>query len=803
MAENTEILRQRLYKTEMYMGDFDPNKAGGYDVLNQVSLFGCVWESKIDDNVSAPAVWDGGDTITPNTQDWKQVSGDYQAWLLNKDRPAQSEEYPFNNMGYVVLQKNIVNTAGEGETPVYKNLLTQDAFYKDGPNNTRVPNTNTIFEVRYAFELSEDVTIPSGSELKFNGGSISGAYTITGNNTVIFCDNNTNVFNGVTINGSYYMENITHKMFAGYNNDTELLRAMLNMLFNNSAKATLSLENNRTYNIYHEVFSSYLMSIYMYSNVSDKTIIGNNATINDQRTRAEIWGQGRGGDGNFDGVLQLDKAKNININGLNYQNLNEDNGFTYDDNLGYVGYSFILLLGDCDNININVNVNGPRYGVKTGDYSRPSATGLKGLTNSKIIVNAQKTGYPIVIALGDNLFLKTNSKTHHRAIWAGGITNTKIEAIVEDPHIAPLEVLVCCSHHSDNVNTLYYKEFSDLDITVEDFTNANPAVQTQAVGFQVSAESVFDGRTEPFNIQNVKVNAISHYGYVAPANFDIAQNGKEFSDVFNNFAFIVKSVIHENSAPFRIWYLNNQIYSNFVVSAYNTLVAFRSYTKTDGHYNIIFKQSESSTIKIQGPGVVVKDSVNMTLGDFLSSINNYILVKNTSISDIIGSTEIYYIDGIDGWGDSFPTLHSNIKFYSFFNTSLKRVGIWDGTKWLDDKANSIGAIVGMNPPSDFAQHTQWGYQFWSQTTRRLAIWNGYETRWEEVDGAKYNVLRSGRFAQKPDASEIYIGFRYFCNDRQTTEGATNGIEIIYKGQDLTDPQNPVDIWVDALGRTVS
>ena len=56
----------------------------GYDQLDQCSLFGCVWESKIDDNETAPTVWDGEDIITSNTQDWKLVSGDDEVWVMNK-----------------------------------------------------------------------------------------------------------------------------------------------------------------------------------------------------------------------------------------------------------------------------------------------------------------------------------------------------------------------------------------------------------------------------------------------------------------------------------------------------------------------------------------------------------------------------------------------------------------------------------------------------------------------------------------------------------------------------------------------
>jgi hypothetical protein len=59
-----------------------------------------------------------------------------------------------------------------------------------------------------------------------------------------------------------------------------------------------------------------------------------------------------------------------------------------------------------------------------------------------------------------------------------------------------------------------------------------------------------------------------------------------------------------------------------------------------------------------------------------------------------------------------------------------------------------------------------------------------------------NVSVSGTFANKPTIASnlINIGYRYFCTDRQTIEGAIPGIVITHKG---------TDIWVDALGRVVS
>ena len=63
-----------------------------------------------------------------------------------------------------------------------------------------------------------------------------------------------------------------------------------------------------------------------------------------------------------------------------------------------------------------------------------------------------------------------------------------------------------------------------------------------------------------------------------------------------------------------------------------------------------------------------------------------------------------------------------------------------------------------------------------------------------ADGINLDVLNTGTFSQKPTASQgIPVGFQYFCTDKQTTEGATNGIMIYHKGG---------DIWVDALGRVI-
>ena len=68
-------------------------------------------------------------------------------------------------------------------------------------------------------------------------------------------------------------------------------------------------------------------------------------------------------------------------------------------------------------------------------------------------------------------------------------------------------------------------------------------------------------------------------------------------------------------------------------------------------------------------------------------------------------------------------------------------------------------------------------------------------KWLDFLGNPISAKTSGTFSEKPNSSTgIKVGFAYFCTDRQTTEGSTDGIMIYHKGE---------DVWVDALGRVIS
>lgn len=81
----------------------------------------------------------------------------------------------------------------------------------------QVSDTNTIYEVRYEFDLSgASKTIPSGVILRFNGGCIKNG-TIVGDDTRI--QYNGTIFDNVTISGTWIVPEIRSDMFKSLSNN--------------------------------------------------------------------------------------------------------------------------------------------------------------------------------------------------------------------------------------------------------------------------------------------------------------------------------------------------------------------------------------------------------------------------------------------------------------------------------------------------------------------------------------------------------------------------------------------------------
>ena len=80
-------------------------------------------------------------------------------------------------------------------------------------------------------------------------------------------------------------------------------------------------------------------------------------------------------------------------------------------------------------------------------------------------------------------------------------------------------------------------------------------------------------------------------------------------------------------------------------------------------------------------------------------------------------------------------------------------------------------------------------------SKKKPLYYAGNSGWVDSEGNPASAPTTGKFNDKPLASTgIKVGFQYYCTDRLTTEGASYGIMIYHKGN---------NVWVDALGRVVS
>lgn len=254
------------------------------------------------------------------------------------------------------------------------------------------------------------------------------------------------------------------------------------------------------------------------------------------------------------------------------------------------------------------------------------------------------------------------------------------------------------------------------------------------------------------------------------------------TDKYNYRNFIVLNIQYSNNiVPSAI--ISNSIimYSPNVISNYtynNCIIALYRYRQNQSKYKGVIKFNNCTFYLTCNDEThyILDGKAHYTNCNFIFCSNMYatmynpedIIFKNCSTTkeglfsiqslennkELLGcriyydiTTKYEYLYNTIGSTDNMPILRSNYTC-KYFNTTLNKLIYWTGSNWVDENNISI------------------------------------------------NALKYGTFDQKPTVSNhnIPIGYKYFCTDKQTVEGSTNGIEIIHKGN---------DVWCDALGRTIS
>lgn len=424
------------------------------------------------------------------------------------------------------------------------------------------------------YTLNNDTLIlPDSAILYFKGGKLLNGH-ISGNN-ILITGKIEKCFSNISFSGSLQNSLIEHSWFDGYKNDMTLLSAMFSFLFNdNDSATTLTMEPMRVYNVNGPKLD-YGHALFEYYNCSNKTIIGNNATINDLRTRKLIKHT------SYDGVFLFSKCSGIIIHRLNYTNYDDDypkileeNNVLYEsgfeNQVGYVGPSYILLQNDCSNIYVDTEVTGARYGVKFGDYSKHWLCGDLGLRNSTLKITAFKTGYPVAIEVGDSLNIEINSERHHRAAYLCGISDSNIKIEAKDIFIAPYHCLLSDSRYSNSKDSIpRFKSCSNLNVSVIDNgTKIATNKDSYCLGFQTY--TTFKERKEVEIWDNISINIVKKeyapkiglFAFTRMNDNDVS-SPQRLRDEFRNISIIGSDLHSSNQYSFRIRLSETAVVCNF------------------------------------------------------------------------------------------------------------------------------------------------------------------------------------------------------------------------------------------------
>lgn len=182
--------------------------------------------------IRLPGQFEGTDEYQPFLANTSDIFDDLNNQSLNDtlqnvDVDRVFDAATFSGMGKVALRKNIQTIGG-----IEKNVLTQAMLYIT-ESGSSVPNINTVFVVKYDYDLNgQTISIPNNCVLKFEGGSFDNG-TIVGNKTRISADL-VKVFGAnLTLTGSWDVSEGYAEWFGavgdGVTNDTSAIQVAVNV----------------------------------------------------------------------------------------------------------------------------------------------------------------------------------------------------------------------------------------------------------------------------------------------------------------------------------------------------------------------------------------------------------------------------------------------------------------------------------------------------------------------------------------------------------------------------------------------
>ena len=675
----------------------------------------------------------GGGTITnlADDEDIESVDDGTGTNVLKfKDRAYSPST--FSGKGYKILRKNIVDG---------KNLLTQDMINEE----------NTRYIVQYDFDLNEEtIKINNTSIIILDGGTFR--------NGIIECSNilgnyNT-IYTPIVIDGSGYqnkgglIENLNVDLQYNYDNAITIKNINYfvanNIKLFNFNKIGISIEsatyeamiNNFECNTENRDISKYTIGIYVNAtdNHFDNGLIkhchaglysGNNNVYNN----IHIWGSNPK---TAIGIIAsgVNKFNNIYFDGMTIVDNSKNQLDLLDDSVNYSYNGGIgCLFKSSGNVINNVTIVAKNI-IDTTKYNIFATQGnaWNNIVNNLIVPDRFNTDK--IVLFDDN-----NYKGRR------------------PPYIHINNIYSTYGVFEDNY---WFKE--DIKLEQQLTASANQVAIIKEIGDKSLSNDTILDIDRVLGETNIDVNRViySKNGYTKIIR-DLLNNEQLTETIDENFINLSKPIKHIGNIynPISIeddvdinTIINSGIYIGDASKLSNCPINTNNF--------ILYVYSINDYVKIQHI---------IQIGEHNNYLHEcYSLYRVLRIGDSITAGEWVTSNGICfdrqvGETGQRPWGAYIIKGYRFYDTSINKDIIFDGTIWRESDGNEAGIIrcgTTENRPNNLTSKNK-GFQYFDTTLNKPIWWNG--TRWVE---SYLPTSSSGNTASRP--SNPTTGYQYFDTD---------------------------------------
>ena len=699
-----------------------------------------------------------------------------------------------------------------------------------------IDKENTIYIIQYDFILGEDITVPANCVLEFEGGSLSNG-TLTGNNTCIEAGL-TKIFDAnIIFAGTWNISKLFPEWFEFVNGDASVAV--------NRCISIAKLNNSGT--IYFSAKEYIIKDVIVLDNSSNIIVTGNKSVL---KKPAE----------NYKLLFRGERCRNITISNLILKGAWIDKTVVIPESGWRDNYcNAIIMASFSENITIeNLELYDFWYGVfiggesgldKSADTSKcairncyfdgvraaiDTYSRLQGTIEGNIIKNCTFSAIQLEATYGidddDYDYKDMQAAVEGFVVQNNTICDSHNGVHLQSPNdkLGNSNVLIINNkfNNIDNI-AIILQSFRGCRVNGNIIENSNRgiAISSKYVDFMVSNNIFINITSGPITIYDN--NTYHHFGIICKNIIEECPSVAAIAIAASNL-IVTENIIRNciNNAEKR---------GAILITAGNSIII------TNNVYFSDYEDGNPTSIVRVNYGVVTKN--NYITGN-ISNISIAPLYWYNESGGVIEEKQLATVQGnnltiLDAWADNATSLfparyeifyskregrHITVKDDGLGYELVTRRGTFTG-KYENKPTNpdknqlyfasdleipiihrSSGAWFDMNGytpmkrsgnglPATNPPGYEYGNFYFNKDNGTPIWWQG--NRWNNADGTKATIKRSGTFAEKPSSSEIYVGFKYFCTDKQTIEGGTNGI-VVY----LKERKNGQDVWVDALGRIV-